>query len=434
MAFDKSEGMDVYRCRKFLEKTQWMKKRDLQRLQFKRLRALLRHAYENVPYYHEAFRKKNFRPADLKCLEDLAKVPVLEKSAIRENSDTMMAKNVPKRELVYWFTSGTTAIPVKFCRSKVDVSWGMAAELRGYSWAGYEVGDKLALIWRIKPEQIRSLKFKLENCLRRCKFLDVNTLSEKSIAAFANKMAKFKPDFIRGYSSSTSIFATFMLQNNHLKVRPRAVFTTAETLLPHYRKTIEKTFGCKIYDYYAASEVSHVAAQCGQNDGLHVFEENVIVEIVKDDEPASLGEEGRVLLTNLHSYAMPFVRYDIGDLGKILPDACACGRELSLLKIIGRTYEYFVNSDGSFTYLRDFQTVFADLPIRDFQVIQESYDEIAIKIVRGPGYTETHTNFILKNAKNFGPARIKVELVDSIPLEESGKINHTVSKIATKFT
>jgi phenylacetate-CoA ligase len=434
VAFDNFEGRCVYRCRKHLEKTQWMKKRDLKQLQLKRLKALLKHAYENVPYYHRSFKNENFHPADIKCLEDLRRVPILKKSAIRKESDKIMVKNIPKSKMESWSTSGTTAAPVRFCRSKEDISWSVGAELRGYSWAGYEVGDKLALIWRIHPEYIRSFTFKPKSFLNRTKILDVNHLSEKNMVSFAKKMSRFKPDFIRGYSSSVNIFATFMLQNNHFKIGPRAIFTTSQTLLPHYRKAIEEAFNCKVYDYYASNEVSHIAAQCGQHEGLHIHEENIIVEIVDNDEPVSPGEEGRVLLTNLHSYAMPFIRYDVGDLGKIFRETCSCGRELSLLKPIGRTYEYFVNRDGSFTYLRDLQIVFEDLPIKDFQVIQESYDEIIIKIVTRPGYSKTHTDFILKRIKLLGSAKIRVELVDSIPLEASGKIRHTVSKIATKYT
>jgi phenylacetate-CoA ligase len=434
VAFDNFEGRCVYRCRKHLEKTQWMKKRDLKQLQLKRLKALLKHAYENVPYYHRSFKNENFHPADIKCLEDLRRVPILKKSAIRKESDKIMVKNIPKSKMESWSTSGTTATPVRFCRSKEDISWSVGAELRGYSWAGYEVGDKLALIWRIHPEYIRSFTFKPKSFLNRTKILDVNHLSEKNMVSFAKKMYRFKPDFIRGYSSSVNIFATFMLQNANLKISPRAIFTTSQTLLPHYRKAIEEAFNCKVYDYYASNEVSHIAAQCGQHEGLHIHEENIIVEIVDNDEPVSPGEEGRVLLTNLHSYAMPFIRYDVGDLGKIFRETCSCGRELSLLKPIGRTYEYFVNRDGSFTYLRDLQIVFEDLPIKDFQVIQESYDEIIIKIVTRPGYSKTHTDFILKRIKLLGSAKIRVELVDSIPLEASGKIRHTVSKIATKYT
>lgn len=319
IALDNFEGGHVYRCRKYLEKTQWMKKRDLKRLQIKRLKALLKHAYENVPYYHRSFKEADFRPADIKHLGDLRRVPILKKSVIREESDKIIAEDVPKKELVSWSTSGTTALPVKFYRSKTDMSWGVGAGLRGYGWAEYEVGDKLALIWKIEPEQNRSFTFRLGSFLKRNKVLDVYHLSEKTMKSFVKKMHGFKPDFIRGYSSSINIFAAFMLQNHHFKIQPRAIFTTSQTLFPNYRKAIEEAFNCKVYDYYASNEVSHIAAQCGQHKGLHISEENIIVEIVKDDELVSPGEEGRVLLTNLHSHVMPFIRYDVGGSGDDIP-------------------------------------------------------------------------------------------------------------------
>jgi len=252
--------------------------------------------------------------------------------------------------------------------------------------------------------------------------------------SFAKSLHRFEPDFIQGHSGSTNIFATFILENEHFKIRPKAIFTSCETLLPHYRKTIQEAFNCKVYDYYACSEVSHIAAQCGQHEGLHIFEENIVLETVKDDEHASSGEEGRVLLTNLHNYAMPFIRYEVGDSGKILPDICQCGRELSLFKPIGRTNEYFVNRDGSFIFLKDFPRVFEDLPIKDFQVVQESFGEIVLKIASRHSYTKAHTDFILKNITYAGSANIRIELVDSIPPDKSGKISHFLSKIATNYT
>jgi len=434
LASDKLEGSPVYACERYLEKTQWMRKADLQKLQFKRLKRLLIHAFENVPHYHESFKKGNFRPRDFNSFDDARKIPILKKPTIRSELGTMLTRNVSKKKLVCWHTSGTTAFPVKFYRGKRDVSWGLGSEFRGYSWAGYEIGDKLGWVWAYPLEKTRSFKFKVKGVLKRSRLLNVAYLSEKSMARFADTLHKFKPSFIRGYAHSLNLFAAYLLQNDRYNINPRAVFTSASTLLPHYRKAIERAFSCKVYDCYGSGEVSHVAAQCGEHEGLHVSDENVFLEIVDDSEPVDAGEEGKVLVTNLHSYHMPFIRYDIGDLGKILPDTCSCGRELSLMKPMGRTYEYFLNSDGSFTNLRDFETVFEDLPIREFQVVQESLDEIVIKIVRGSGYIDAHTEFIEKNIKLRGSAVIRVELIDSIPSEKSGKPRHIVSKIPTKYT
>lgn len=428
MAIDNFKGKHVDKCGKYLEKTQWMQGQDLKRLQLKRLKALLRYAYENVSYYHASFKSKRLRPEDIQCLEDLHKVPILKKSEIRRELDRMIPENISKEELIVRYTSGTAASPVKFYTGKKDFDWALGAELRAHSWAGYELGDKIAYVWMYEPEEIRSLQFRLYNLVMRRKILDVYYMSEETMASFAIKMVRFRPDFILGYSGSTNLFANFLLQNGHYMIRPKAVFTSASTLLPHYRRAIEEAFKCKVYDFYGSREVPSIAAQCGHHEGLHVTEENIMLEIVEDDEPVSPGEYGRILLTNLHSYTMPFIRYDIGDLGQIFPEVCSCGRELSLLKPIGRTYEQFRNSDGSFTCLRDFQVVFEDLPIKDFQVEQKSADNIVIRIVGRSGYGRAHTDFILRNIKLRGRAETTVELVDSIPTEKSGKTLHIIKK------
>jgi phenylacetate-CoA ligase len=435
MVSDNFEGTCIERCRKHLERTQWMKRQDIQRLQFKRLKSLLAYAYEVVPHYRRSFRASNFHPNDLKSMEDLCKVPILKRQEIRDEQDELLANDTQKRNLVLFFTSGTTAAPLRFYRSKADLSWGSAAELRAYSWAGYEIGDKRGVIWGFEPKQTQSLGFRLKRVLRRDKILNVQSgLSEEAMMSFATRLHKFKPDFVRGYGASTNLFATFLLQKKQFKIRPQAVSTSATMLFPHYRRAIEKAFGSKIYDFYGSREISSIAAQCGQHEGLHISEENVIVEVVKDNEPASYGEEGRILLTNLHSYVMPFIRYDIGDFGKIFPDICSCGRQLSLMKPIGRTYEYFVNSDGFFTFLRDLQLVFEDLPIKEFQVVQESYDEIIVKIVPRDGYTSEHADFILKNIKLRGRAEVKIQIVNSLSIEKASKMRHVVSKLASKYT
>jgi phenylacetate-CoA ligase len=438
LVFDNISGTRNCACRAYLEKTQWLNHKNLQRIQLERLKGLLKDAYEKVPHYREIMKRVNLLPSDVKSMEDIRKLPILKKSEIRTGIDQMLNVGFPKKELKTLATSGTTAIPFKFYRSKMDISWGTGAELRARSWGGekggYEVGDKRALLWSYEPEETSRLTFRLSHFLMRDKLLNVKYMSERAMESFAERMVRFKPEYIHGYVGSTNLLATFLLENPKFEIRPKAVFTTAGTLLPNYRKTIEKAFSCRVYDLYGSREIQFISAQCGHHEGLHVAEENVIVEIVDDDDlPVSAGEEGRIILTNLHSHAMPFIRYDIGDYGKIFPESCSCGRQLSLLKPIGRTYEYFINSDGSFTYLRDFQIVFEDLPVRDFQVVQESYDEIVVKVVKAPGYTDSHTEFIVSNLKERGKSKIRVELVDSIPAEASGKAKHIVRKMQSKY-
>jgi len=434
IAYDKFEHRNVYRNRKYLEKSQWLRNEDIKRLQTKKVKALLVHAFENVLFYRESFKKAGFHPSHFRTLDDLCKVPVLKKPAVRSDVGGLMALDVSRRNLKAWFTSGTTAAPIKLFRDHTDVGWGVAAELRGFGWAGYDIGDKLGLIWNVRPNRARSLKFKIGNRLRRCKFLNISHLSEKSFEVFALSLHRFQPEFIRGHAGSVSLFASFLLKYGRFKIRPKAVITSCETLLSHYRRTIEAAFGCKVYDYYGSVEVSHVGAQCGCGEGFHVTDENVFVEVAKNGERASVREKGDVLLTNMQGYAMPFIRYDVGDTGRTIGNDCSCGRELSMLEVFGRTNEYFVTKEGSSVFLKDFQRFFNDVPITDFQVLQSSLDEIIVKIVPKLGFSDRHSDFIVRNLNYVGSAKVRVELVDSLGPQKSGKIRHIVSKVHTDYT
>jgi phenylacetate-CoA ligase len=435
--YDRFTGRSLSYYRRILERTQWMEKEELKKLQTQKLKALLRHAYENVPYYHRILRDNGFRPSNFNRLEDMQRVPILKRSSLRLKSGELLTQNLEKSRIVASATSGTTASPLRFYLTKAEIPWHVAAELRGYGWGGYRPGDKYVHIRRVRPGDVltRPLE-RLRRLTLRCKLLNTINLSEKTLASFSLTLQKFKPDYILGAAGSTNILATFLLQNGTHTIRPRGVFTYGQQLLPHYRKAIEKAFNCKVYDRYGSTEVPQIASQCGSHKGHHVADENVLVQIEKDREAAAPGEEGKVLITSLNNYAMPFIRYDIGDTGTILRDECPCGRKLSLFSPVGRDYEYFVHSDGTFTFFRDVQTVFEDLPIKDFQIVQQTYDEIVIKIVPTQGYKQGHTDFILKaiNWRIADIANVRVELVDSLPVTGLGKMRHFTSKIQTTYT
>ena len=131
IAYDKFEHRNVYRDRKYLEKSQWFRNEDIKRLQTKKLKALLVHAFENVPFYRESFKRAGFHPSHFRTLDDLCKVPVLRKSAVRSDVGGLMALNVSRRNLKAWFTSGTTAAPIKLFRDQADVGWGLLQSFEG---------------------------------------------------------------------------------------------------------------------------------------------------------------------------------------------------------------------------------------------------------------------------------------------------------------
>jgi phenylacetate-CoA ligase len=430
---DLCRGRNVAQYWKILERSQWLERENLVDLQQRRMRALLKHAYENVPYYHRVFKERGLNPSDIRTLEDLKKLPILKKERISTTPQELTARNLSKREMIACYTSGTTAEPLRFYRTKEDISWGTAAWLRAYHLGSYELGDKHAVISAFSASELRNPFLRIINLLQRQNVL-LNTYetSEMSIGASARRMQRLRPQFLMGYSWGIYMLASYLLAEGIRPPKPEAIFTTAETLLPSRRRVIEKAFGCEVYDLYGSREFSIMASECGKRTGYHIQSENVVLEFIKDGEQVGPSETAAILVTNLHNYAMPFIRYDIGDTGKISEDTCPCGRGLPLLESLeGRKYEFLVTSDGSVLYLRDLDIVFDGLPVKMFQIVQRERDEILINIVTADGYSERDTNFIKRNIL-WNPqdkTEIEVQTVESIPSERSGKKRYLINKM-----
>ncbi len=310
---------------------------------------------------------------------------------------------------------------------------GVAAELRGFGWAGYDIGDKLGLIWNVRPNRARSLKFKIGNRLRRCEFFNISHLSEKSFEAFALSLHRFRPEFIRDMldpSTCSLLFLESTADSGFVRRQFSRVAKPSAALSKNHRSSV------RLQSLRLLRKCRSVVCRCTMwlRRGFHATDENVLVEIVKNGERVSIHEKGDVLLTNLQGYAMPFIRYDGGDTGRIVDNDCSCGRELSMLEVLGRTNECFVTKDGSFVFIKDFQRFFNDVLIMDFEVVQSSLDEIIVKIVPKLGFSDRHSDFIVRNLKYVGSAKVRVELVDSLGPQKSGKIRHIVPKVHTDYT
>jgi phenylacetate-CoA ligase len=435
--------LDICRSRKvaeywkILERNQWLKPESLVDFQQKRMRALLKHAYENVPYYHNIFNALGLHPSEISKLEDLKKLPILKKAPISSSANELTARNLSKREIVPRYTSGTTAAPLRFYTTNEGISWGTAAWLRAYSWGGYKLGDKHSVIRAFSASELKNPSLRIINLLlRRNVLLNAYGVSTTSIQASARKMQTLRPQFLMGYSWGIHMLADYFMTEGIRPPQLQAIFTSAETTLPSRRIVIEKTFGCEVYDVYGSREFSTIASECERHSGYHIQSENVLLEFIKDGESVGPGETGAILVTDLHNYAMPFIRYEIGDVGKICEDPCPCGRCLPLFESLeGRNYEFFVTSDGSILYLRDLDTVFEELPVKMFQIIQRTLDDILINVVAADGYSEKDAEFIKRNIA-WNPRKttnIEVRKVESIVSERSGKKPYLINRLSNRF-
>ena len=435
-----SQGTRIQKYLKWLNKTQWWKPEQLEELQNKKLRALIKHAYEKVPYYHRIFKERGLTSNDIKTVEDLQKLPILTKDEIRKNFAELMAKDFENWKPIQNATSGSTGEPLRYYITKNNLSIGWASGFRAWSWAGYKLGDKRVTLAgsSLLPSHM-SFKKRFRYLLERNLPLSSLNMTEDVMEEYAQKIIKFKPKYIRGYPSALSILAKFLTENGIHDIQPVAVFTTAETLLPYQRKIIEDVFGCDVLDGYGCRDGGANAMECPEHSGCHIASEQVVMEFVKGGEKVSSGEMGEIIATDLHNYAMPFIRYAAGDVGIPTDEVCSCGRGLPLLKSIeGRVLDIISLENG---------TMLSGLPLTDefeyiekeksgtfkqYQIVQESKNKLLIKIVKGDGYTQEDTRRILKGIKKHvgGSMDIKVEFVNNIPATKTGKRLFVVSKIS----
>lgn len=426
---EKFRGTSICDYLKVLNKTQWWRPEQIKELQNKKLRLLIHHAYNYVPYYHNLFKKLNLRPDDIRTKDDLSKLPFLTKDIIRKNLRQLLAVNISKLKIIEAHSSGTTGEPLKYYIDKNSYSAGWAQTFRSWSWAGYNLGDAyVKLDIDLKDTLMKKFQYLIMNCL----YISALDLNKNRVREKLLKIKNFNPKIIRGYASLVYLLSKYVEEFGIKGIVPRAISTTGEKLFPHYRESIEANFNCRVFDSYGG-EATPLGYQCEYIDKYHICEETSILEIVRDNVPASSGELGEIVFTNIENYAMPFIRYKVGDVGIYSEDYCECGRGLACIETIeGRTGDIIVMPSGKFLVPNFFTSLFKDLEgIVKFQVIQEDLYNLTIKLVKDTKFNAEALNYTLEKIKYLGGDEldINVEFVDSIPPTKSGKYRFIVSKV-----
>ena len=419
-----------------LEKTQWMSPEQLRELQAERLRALVKHAYHSVPYYHRVFEERGLEPEDIRTTEDLKKLPILTREDRRNNFSDLIARNYSPKQMRLTSTSGSTGEPLSSYHPR-DIGWTWGALWRGMRWYGVDMGDKYASIFRAHPTattMIARLRLRLGQMLIRQISHTAFEMTPEGIEHFVRWLRKFKPRYIAGLPSALYLLSGYIVKQGISDIKPKVVITTAEKLYDYQKEAIRQAFGCDVFEYYGGDEVGSIAYECPEHNGLHITAENVVIEIAKDGKNVPPGELGAVLATDLHNYAMPFIRYQNGDVGILSDKICPCGRGLPLMESVeGRIGDIIVTENGFLPPIMN--DIFRDTHAKQFQVIQESKQLIRIKVIKGEGYSQRDTDYIVGILSRYLGERVKIELefVDTIPLTPSGKYMIVISKVPVQF-
>ncbi len=438
------------------EGTQYLPPAELRELQLRRLKLLLEHAFAQCPFYRRQFAAAGVNPRDVRSLDDLQSLPVLEKRHIQEHRDEMVAADWPRGDLLRNQTGGSTGTPISFFVSRQRFCSRAAATWRHNRWAGYDIGDRSAAIWGAAQDipQTTLLKQQVRNVLiDRQMVLDTGHLTESTIQVFHAALKRFRPKTIIAYANSVALMARYLKSRRLPAYQPYSIIATSEVLEPSSRALIEEVFGCRVFNRYGCREVSVVASECSQHNGLHVMAEGLYLETVRGEgaadpgtrkiqpgHPGTAGQMGAVLVTDLLNLAMPLIRYKIGDMATFETAPCACGRGLPrLARLEGRVTDFLVGSDGRLvsgvflaTYL-----VAARPSLGQVQLWQDSAGQVLHKICTTDGMplSSVDLQFLERETKRYlGPdTKVEHEFVAELRPEPSGKFLFCRSSAACDF-
>ncbi|HEX6478392.1 MAG TPA: hypothetical protein VF043_06070 [Ktedonobacteraceae bacterium] len=404
------------------------------------LSQLLVHCQRSVPYYAEIM-KTGGDGFEHDPEAYLLKLPILTKEKIRAHSAQLTSLDLERRKWYYNTSGGTTGEPVQLIQDRDHGDRGNALQQFYSTWAGAEIGDPKVYVWGSERDILgTSLRERIKkwgtNFLLRQTFLNAFCMTPEKMRAFINILNTQRPKLIIAYVDSVFELARFV-QREKIAVSPQSsIITSAGTLTPFMRETIEEVFQCRVFDRYGSREVNDIAGECAAHRGLHVFPWGCYVEIV-DSEGNRLpaGREGNIVVTCLSNYAMPLVRYQIGDRGILSAGAsCVCGRRgQKLERILGRNDDIFKMENGTQVNGGYVSVLLYFRPwVLKYQIIQKSYSSILFRIKKSEEDCDPEelADITWKVRALMGEnCRVDFEFVDDIPKSLSGKFRYTISEV-----
>jgi len=420
----RSERREEYR--KLLDITTAAQLREFQE---HRLKALLLHAYANVPYYRRVFGEIGLIHGKAVDMSKFDRIPVLTKDILRRFTKELVSQDYQTRGWYCDTSGGSTGEPIQVMKDAAFGRWGASVEFYYYNrMLGIEEPIvKRVILWGSERDFFEGgvgIQARLKNRLAHVLFLNSFRMSESDSELYIKKINAYRPQLIRGYANSLFELCDYALRRELSLHTPEAVISSAELLTDSMRQEIESAFKTHVFDFYGSREVNALAGECTKGR-MHQFAFLNHLEVLdKHDRPVGTNEEGRVVVTNLASYAMPLIRYDVGDTVVCTDDGCSCGSPLPTLRnVTGRVGDHFVTRDGTmieanyFGFLFDFRD-----SVRKFQMIQEDYERIRIKVALRSDLTvsdrddiESKIHFVM------GDCEILWDIVDDISDCTSGK-------------
>jgi phenylacetate-CoA ligase len=424
-----------------LEQSQWWEPERLERVQFRQAAELLRHARRTVPYYGERFSEIGWRYGKPLTAEIWSRLPLLRREDIQDAGDRLHSQALPEShgKTGSISTSGSTGKPVRVLTTELTSAMWNAFTLRDYIWRRCDFTAKLVAI---RYDQAKIAAYP-DGKQAKTWGRDYGAALPTGPAALLSIMTpvanqvewlgRQDADYLITYPSNLEAMLRHCRAEKIRFPSLREVQTMSELLKPSIRELCREVWDVPIMDMYTCQEAGYIALQCPGHDHYHAQAENMIVEVLREDGSAAApGEAGKVVVTHLHNFASPLIRYDIGDFAEI-GEACPCGRGLPVLKrIVGRVRGMVTLPNGDqfwpFFSNRKFNEI---APIRQYQVVQKTLDSLEINLVADRKISlEEEDRLRAVIAERLGhPFAMAFAYFDEIPRGASGKFEDFKSEI-----
>ncbi len=417
-----------------LEETQWWPSAKLQELQCDRLRALVRHAAANVPYYRKSAVEHGWNPSQIQTPDDLRRIPVLTKEIIRREGKNLLADGSDVAKLRSEATSGTTGTPFIVFMDDATYLYVKAMQWQQHRWFGYSHREWAGMCagYQVIPLTRSQPPFWITNRAGKQIHFSAYHLKEQFLGSYADKIESSGIQFLQGYPSAIGLIARYIARSGRV-IPLKGVILSSEPVEIWHREAIRAAFRCPIINYFAQGERTLTAMNCPSTDDLHVRSELAILE-----PPAAASNDGHpeTIVTCLTNFSMPLIRYNTGDRFERSDRSCTCGRSHPLVKSPDEPHgrgDAILSMTGSAVPAPAF-----NFPIHNVrgismsQIVQPAPDGIVLKLVTDETFDPACEGTLIEKYRSMlgRGAKVRVEHVQDIERTPNGKYKFTKSLIS----
>lgn len=351
--------------------------------QFDELRALLAHAAQTVPFYGERLHTAGIDPAHAIEPDVFARLPLLTRRDVQVQRSALLSQAPPSAHgpLIDHKTGGSTGEPLRLKGTQFNSDFWLALTLRDHLWHRRDFSGKLCAIRsRVKDAEYNGWGPATGHLFATGPSAILNIRTD--LPQQLEWLQRHDPVYLLSHPTNLRELAKLSQERSVALPRLREVRTLGECLPNDLRALCGDAWNARVTDVYSAEEVGYIALQCPENEYYHLQSEHVLVEILDDaGKPCAPGTIGRVVVTTLHNFATPLIRYAIGDYAEV-GAPCDCGRGLPVIKrILGRTRNMVVLPDGQRFWPSTPMLRYADMGIRQLQLVQNTRDTVEARFV-----------------------------------------------------